>query len=150
MNIDRLFAAVWLVLCVVAGWLATGFVAEISYEPVGPGAFPLVLCILMAVCCLWLIARPGAATAWPARPVLARLALMIASLLAYALTFQWLGFAIATALLTAALGRLFGGSWRVCLVAGILLGGALYLVFDRVLDVTLPAGLLAPLTGDEA
>ena len=46
---DRILGAV----CVVAGagmaWAAQDYAAAISYEPVGPRAFPLLLSVLMAI-----------------------------------------------------------------------------------------------------
>ena len=65
--------------------------------------------------------------------------------LAYAVLFQWLGFVIATALMTLPVGRVFGGTWRQCAVAGVALGVSFFLLFDRVFDVILPAGLLSVL-----
>ncbi|MCT9070195.1 tripartite tricarboxylate transporter TctB family protein [Cupriavidus gilardii] len=142
MNSDRVFAIAWLLLSVAAGWVATAFTAEFSYEPVGPRAFPLLLCVLMALCSVWLLLFPGPRVAWPERRGVIRLAIMVLTLLAYALVFQWLGFAIATALLTIVLGRLFGGGWRACVATGAVMGISLFFLFDRWLEVTLPIGSL--------
>ncbi|UXC38794.1 tripartite tricarboxylate transporter TctB family protein [Cupriavidus gilardii] len=142
MNSDRVFAIAWLLLSAAAAWVATGFIAEFSYEPVGPRAFPLLLCVLMALCSVWLLLFPGPRVAWPERRGTMRLAIMVLALLAYALVFQWLGFAIATALLTIVLGRLFGGGWRACVVTGAVMGISLFFLFDRWLEVTLPIGSL--------
>ena len=38
------------------------------------------------------------------------------------------------------IGRFFGGTWGKLVIGGALLGVSLYLLFDRVLDVTLPLG----------
>ena len=142
MNSDRVFAIAWLLLSAAAAWVATGFTAEFSYEPVGPRAFPLLLCVLMALCSIWLLVFPGPKVAWPERGGAFRLAVMVAALMAYALVFQWLGFAIATALLTIVLGRLFGGGWMACVATGALMGISLFFLFDRWLEVTLPIGTL--------
>lgn len=142
MNSDRVFAIAWLLLSAAAGWVASGFTAEFSYEPVGPRAFPLLLCVLMALCSVWLLAFPGAKVAWPDRRGAMRLVIMVVALLAYALVFQWLGFAIATALLTIVLGRLFGGNWPACVTTGAVMGISLFFLFDRWLEVTLPIGSL--------
>lgn len=142
MNSDRAFAIAWLVLSAAAGWVASGFTAEFSYEPVGPRAFPLLLCVLMALCSVWLLVFPGPKVAWPERRGTVRLVIMVVALLAYALVFQWLGFAIATALLTIVLGRLFGGSWLACVATGAVMGICLFFLFDSWLEVTLPIGSL--------
>ena len=47
-----------------------------------------------------------------------------------------------SALMTVPIARLFGGSWKQGVITGLAMGVVLYLVFDRLLDVVLPAGLL--------
>ena len=64
----------------------------------------------------------------------------MAFLLAYALTFELLGFPLATALMAFGVGKLFGGSSKACLISGIALGALLYVLFDLLLDVPLPLG----------
>ena len=44
-------------------------------------------------------------------------------------------------------GMAFGGSLRNCLIGGVGLGIGLFFLFDRVLDVILPTGLLAFVLG---
>ncbi|HEX6361316.1 MAG TPA: tripartite tricarboxylate transporter TctB family protein, partial [Albitalea sp.] len=74
-------------------------------------------------------------------------ALCAFAVLAYALLFQWLGFALATALMAVPVGLAFGGSARQSLAAGAGLGLALFLLFDKALDVVLPTGVLAFVLG---
>ncbi len=74
-------------------------------------------------------------------------ALCAGAVLAYALLFQMLGFPLATALMAVPVGMAFGGTWKQALTGGAALGLALYLLFDKVLDVVLPAGPLAALLG---
>jgi putative tricarboxylic transport membrane protein len=71
-----------------------------------------------------------------------RIALLVALVAGYALLFQWLGFVIATALMVIAVGRLFGGTWRNCVIGGVSMGVLFFLLFDKVLDVVLPLGIL--------
>jgi putative tricarboxylic transport membrane protein len=44
-------------------------------------------------------------------------------------------------------GIAFGGSWRQSLAGGAGLGLALYVLFDKLLDVVLPTGLLSIVLG---
>ena len=74
-------------------------------------------------------------------------ALCAGAVLAYAMLFQWLGFALATALMALPVGMAFGGSWKQSLAGGTGLGLVLYLLFDKLLDVVLPTGPLAALLG---
>jgi putative tricarboxylic transport membrane protein len=128
-------------------WTAQDYAAAISYEPVGPRAFPLLLAAGLGLSGLWLVLRPSAGTETfrgvPWKPN----ALCAAALLVYALLLQWLGFPLATALMAVPVGMAFGGGWKQSLIGGAALGGLLYLLFDKLLDVVLPAGPLATLLG---
>ncbi|MEK8087887.1 tripartite tricarboxylate transporter TctB family protein [Aquabacterium sp. A3] len=149
---DRALGLVCLILSVGMAWMAWGYEAPISYEPVGPAAFPLLLAAMMGVLSLWLMLRPGAQhtasgpathapALWgPASPKVLKLAAVMA---VYAITFQWLGFVVATALMTVGVSRIFGGTWRQSTLTGLGLGVALFLIFDRLFDVILPAGWLS-------
>ena len=52
---------------------------------------------------------------------------------------------VATTLMTVPVGMAFGGTWRQTLAGGAALGLVLFLLFDKVLDVVLPVGLLGGL-----
>ena len=144
---DRVLGAVCVVASAAMAWAAQDYAAAISYEPVGPRAFPLLLAGGLGLSGLWLVLRPTAgAEAFRGVPWKAT-ALCAAAVLVYALLFQWLGFPLATALMALPVGMAFGGSWKQSLTGGAALGGVLYLLFDKVLDVVLPAGPLASLLG---
>ncbi|MGS5087859.1 tripartite tricarboxylate transporter TctB family protein [Hydrogenophaga sp. A37] len=144
---DRLLGAVCVVASAAMAWAAQDYAAAISYEPVGPRAFPLLLAGGLGLSGLWLVLRPTAgAEAFrgvPWKPT----ALCAAAVLTYALLFQWLGFALATALMAVPVGMAFGGSWKQSLAGGATLGLVLFLLFDKLLDVVLPAGPLASILG---
>jgi putative tricarboxylic transport membrane protein len=144
---DRVLGAVCVVASAVMAWAAQDYAAAISYEPVGPRAFPLLLACGLGLSGLWLVLKPGAgAEAFrgvPWKPT----ALCAGAVLAYALLFQWMGFSLATAVMSVPVGMAFGGSWKQALIGGAALGVVLYLMFDKLLDVTLPAGPLAAILG---
>lgn len=95
----------------------------------------------MLVCSVLLLLRRPDAITWPGRRVLQRLLTMVVALGIYAWGFEWLGFPLATALLTAVFGLLFGATLPAAGVAGVAMGIALWYVFDALLDVTLPLGV---------
>ncbi|MEQ1963535.1 tripartite tricarboxylate transporter TctB family protein [Xenorhabdus khoisanae] len=137
---DRIFAVIWLVLCgigLVIGW---GIHSEYSYEPLGPRPFPIAIISLMAFCALLLLFKKPDPIQWPAIQVLRRLVLLIASLVIYAWSFEWLGFPLATTLLTISVALLFNATLPAAIISGIFLGISLFFAFDRLLDVTLPVG----------
>ncbi|MBX3656938.1 MAG: tripartite tricarboxylate transporter TctB family protein [Ramlibacter sp.] len=144
---DRLLGAVCVVLGAGMAWSAQAYTAPISYEPVGPRAFPLLLAGLMAAAGVWLVVRPSPQGQTARMPQLKQLALAVAAVFVYAGLFEALGFPLATALMALPVGMAFGGSWKQALAGGIGLGLVLYLLFDKVLDVVLPSGLLSIVLG---
>ena len=137
---DRIFAAVWLVFSVAVAWLAWRIEAPFSYEPIGPRSYPILLAVAMAACSAWLFVRPSPEPDWPRAGGAGKAAILVGVFLAYALLFEWLGFPLATAIATMAIGRLFGGGWGGLAIGGLALGGGLWFFFDKLLDVTLPLG----------
>lgn len=139
---DRIFAAVWLVVCAAIAWLAWQIEAPFSYEPIGPRAYPLLLTGIMAASAAWLLVKPDREPDWPRGALRVKAFLLLVGFLAYAMFFEWLGFPVATVLATMVIGRLFDGGWRDSAIAGVALGGGLWYFFDKLLDVTLPLGRL--------
>ncbi len=156
---DRILGLLCLALAAAMAWAAHGYAAEISYEPVGPRAFPTLLAAVLALAGLWLALRPTWAAAPAPVPVPGAaqdathggvglpLALTVGAMLAYALLFQWLGFVLATALMTVPVGRCFGGRPLPLLATGLGLGLGLFFLFDKVFDVILPTGVLSFVLG---
>ena len=144
---DRILGAVCVVVAVAMAVAAQGYAPPFSYEPVGPRAFPRLLAVLLAIGGAWLVWRPtlagGAFRITGARwIVFSAIAVVV-----YTLIFQTLGFPIATALMAVPVGMAFGGSWKQSLVGGVGLGLGLWFLFDRLLDVVLPTGLLSAVLG---
>ena len=144
---DRILGAV----CIVAGagmaWTAVDYAAPISYEPVGPRAFPLLLASLMALAGAWLVVKPGLHAFALSRQQFKPIAWALVAVFAYAVLFETLGFPVATALMAMPVGMAFGGSWKQALAGGVVMGLAFFFLFDKLLDVVLPTGLLSFLLG---
>jgi len=142
---DRILGIFALVLAAFITWGGWDIEAPFSYEPVGPRAFPLLLALIIGLCGLWLVYKGGNAVEPNAPGANGRILMMVAYAAIYALLFQWLGFIVATALMTVVVGRLFGGGWGKCAVGGVVMGVLFFFLFDRALDVVLPAGILGGL-----
>ena len=119
MTSDRVLGILAVLMGAGMAAMSWGYVAQVEYEPVGPRAFPLLLAGLIALCGLFVVL--------------------------YAVLFQLLGFVIATALMSIPVGRIFGGTMKQSVLTGIGMGLVLFVVFDTLLDVVLPAGILKPL-----
>ncbi|HYG07276.1 MAG TPA: tripartite tricarboxylate transporter TctB family protein [Stenotrophomonas sp.] len=146
--LQRVWAGAWLLACVGLALMAWRYQPAFSYEPVGPRAYPLLCLGLMALGLAWLLARPPALEVDPHAPpmglrLLRKIVLCMAVLLGYAALFERLGFIAASTLAGSVLARLTGGRAWPSLGAGVAMGIGLYLLFDRLLDVPLPRGVLA-------
>lgn len=112
------FAGIWLLLCIGGLFVAWQIHSEYSYEPVGPRPFPVGIVGLMLLCSVALLLRHPDTVEWPPRRTLQRLLVMVIVLLMYAWGFEWLGFPIATALLTMVIGILFNASLPAAGISG--------------------------------
>ncbi len=119
-----------------------GLEAPFAYEPVGPRAFPLMLAAIIGLCGLRLVIKGGGDVEPNQAGATPRIIGMIGLVFIYALSFQWLGFIIATTVISTLVGRLFDGSWLKASVGSLAMSIFLFFLFDRGLDVVLPAGLL--------
>ncbi|AAY90722.1 tripartite tricarboxylate transporter TctB family protein [Pseudomonas protegens] len=147
MLVQRLFAAVLLLACAGLALMAWPYQAAFSYEPVGPRAFPLLMLGLMGLALLYMLFRPAPIKHSEEEPpldrqTLTKIALCVALLLVFAGAFEPLGFIVASILIGVPMARLYGGRWLPSLVIICLLSVGLYWLFDRVMDVPLPLGLL--------
>ncbi|MFO3670675.1 hypothetical protein BS643_11350 [Pseudomonas protegens] len=147
MLVQRLFAAVLLLACAGLALMAWPYQAAFSYEPVGPRAFPLLMLGLMGLALLYMLFRPAPIKHSEEEPpldrqTLTKIALCVALLLVFAGAFEPLGFIVASVLIGVPMARLYGGRWLPSLVIICLLSVGLYWLFDRVMDVPLPLGLL--------
>ena len=144
MNIERWFSGLLALAAIGLLTLAWGYTAPIAYDPIGPRPYPMLILSLLALGCIYLVVRPSTLThalnLGYTKAILQNIGLCMAFLLAYALTFELLGFPLATALMAFGVGKLFGGSSKACLISGIALGALLYVLFDLLLDVPLPLG----------
>jgi len=142
---DRVLGVFALVLAAFLTAFGYGLEAPFAYEPVGPRAFPLLLAFIIALCGLRLVVKGGNPVEPNPAGANTRILIMIGLLAVYALMFQWLGFVIATAAMTTLVGRLFGGAWVRCVIGGVVMSVFFFLLFDKVLDVVLPTGILGDL-----
>lgn len=146
-TIQRIFALVLLLACAGLAVMAWPYQAPFSYEPVGPRAYPLLMLGLMSLALLYMLFRPTPIVHSEDEPELDRatlkkIAICIGLLLVFAGTFEPLGFILASILIGVPMALLYGGRLLPSVVIVVLMSIALYVLFDRVMDVPLPLGLL--------
>ncbi|MEO7242774.1 MAG: tripartite tricarboxylate transporter TctB family protein [Variovorax sp.] len=144
---DRVLGVACVVVAAGMAWAAQDYAPPFSYEPVGPRAFPRLLAGLLALAGLWLAFKPTLDGSAFRVAGIRSVALCALAVVVYASLFQTLGFPVATAAMSVPIGMAFGGTWKQSLIAGIGLGLGLYFLFDKLLDVVLPTGLLRFLLG---
>jgi len=147
LSIQRIFASVLLLACIGLALMAWPYQAAFSYEPVGPRAFPLLMLGLMGLALLYLLFRPTPIVHSDEDPQLDRetlqkIGICVGLLLVFAGTFEPLGFILSSILIGVPMARLYGGRWLPSVVITSLMAIGLYLLFDKVMDVPLPLGLL--------
>lgn len=144
--VDRIFALVVLAVVAAYGYIAfTAIRAPFQYDPLGPEAWPRLLAVVAALCCLGLLLRPDPDPAWGSWPALRRLALSAGGLLLYILAFEPLGFIVSTTLFCAGLAWFTGARPLPALLFGLVIGVGGYFLCSDLLLLNVPAGRLLPL-----
>ena len=113
-----------------------------------PGFFPFVAAVILVVLCgiLFILAFLGRSQGAEAFGELWRPAILIAGLFVYSVVLDSLGYVITTIILAAVVLRVLDTkTWWKLAVISVALSIGTYLLFDRLLDVSLPAGILAGL-----
>ncbi|WP_022728292.1 tripartite tricarboxylate transporter TctB family protein [Fodinicurvata sediminis] len=135
---DRIVGLVILASAIWYGVTAGTYEASFG-DPLGPAAFPVMLSVPVAVLSLFLLIRPDANPDWARGAALLRQVAAICILVSYALLLERLGFLFVTFLAVALLGRLLGSQWGKSAVSGAVISLVLFVAFDQVLGLPLPA-----------
>ena len=140
MTADRWLGAGLIALGGWAFWVAWGLQVPFAADPLGPTPFPATVALVVALCGLGMVLRPVLGFARPER--LAAPPLLVATMVAYALLMVPLGFMVATALMATAVAWLFGARPSAALGVGVVTAVLLWLLFDKLLDLPLPRGIV--------
>ena len=162
MTMNRIVAGVFIALGLAVVFNAFGFYVPYQYEPLGPKAMPYLVGALLVLCGLRLLVVPSSASkaSLAATPEIVpeteskvvpaaesvssgwRQILCAGILLAYALSYESLGFVVATGFLGCSLAWLCGARLAWCFGVGVGLSLAGHLVLVAALGLQLPLGLL--------
>ncbi|AVX06055.1 hypothetical protein MXMO3_03552 (plasmid) [Maritalea myrionectae] len=142
--LDRIFASAIAIVAVAYTLLAfTVIKAPFQYDPLGPESWPRILGIAAIFCCALLLIKPDAQKEMVARSTLARLLVLIGLLSGYAYAFEPMGFIPATFFFCAALSSFLGARVIYATVFALLASVGGYALCAVLLDLNLPAGILA-------
>ncbi len=139
--IDRLFGVFLLLLGLFFVWGGNQLEVPFSYDPLGPKFFPMVAGGLLSILAVMAIVQ-AKHVQFPAKNTMIKTALIVILLIGYQLTFHGLGFLLATAILVFSISRIFAGTPKQALGAGVGVSAVVYLIFNTLLDVPLPVGTI--------
>jgi putative tricarboxylic transport membrane protein len=139
---DRITGAILLALAAAFGLHARSFRTNFLTDPLGPQAWPMMLAGLLALLSVYLLVRPDSGAVWPKRVVLLRQLVLVAALVGYALVLEPVGFVASTFLIVGFMALLLGARWWQAGLTGVASSLALYLLFNSVLGLPLPGGIL--------
>lgn len=136
---DRIAGVILLALAI---WF---FVQAGSYkvgfgDPAGPALFPRVVVVPTGLFALFMSLKPDPDPVWFRWPHALGQVATVVILLVYPMLIEPLGFPLSTTLGAALLARILGGSWLASVVSGLAMGFGLFLLFDIVFGLPLPAG----------
>ncbi len=149
MSVDRAFG---IFLLLVGAYVIYGGLAlevPFSYDPLGPKTFPVILGILLSALSVFIIAKPEKAH-FPEGATRLNTVFIVVLLVVYSSSFNYLGFLLSTALLVFFISKIFQGTTKQALGSAVGVSLSVYALFGILLEVPLPAGILAPLFGGAA
>lgn len=140
---DRVFGMFMLILAVAYGWEATQFPEPFGgSESVGPETFPIILSFLLGISAIYMMLRPDPDEAWPVMPMMLELIGIVLAILAFAWAIEPLGFIPAAVAIVTYLAWRMGAEIKKSLIIGVTSSVAIFLIFNNVLELALPLGLL--------
>lgn len=136
--IGRIFGAA--IFVIAALYLNASLTYEASFgDPLGPRAFPLILAIPALVGSASLVAFPGTSEVFAQRERLIVQLGAVICLFAFVFLLERLGFLLSTAGMVTVLALLMQARPLAACVLGVTVSPALWLLFDGILDLPLPA-----------
>lgn len=145
---DRVFGLLMLALAVAYGWGAQQFSEPFGGgEAVGPRTFPTILAVVLAACSLYLIVRPDPGNPWPKGRTALEMLIAVAVLIAYTLILEPVGFIVATMLAIGTLCWRMGAPPLRAYLSGLIGGIVVFALFNYLLELPLPWGVLAFVEG---
>lgn len=138
---DRKYAIVMLVLSVI--YCASALSLDADFNPVNEKFYPFVLSVLMIVSSIGLFIWPSPhTTSWPKGRNVRKIGITFCAILAYCFVLQKVGFIITASVLMGICMWVFEAKRRWIAPVSIITAISFYVVFDRLLGLNLPAGLL--------
>ena len=138
---DRKYALVMLILSIV--YCASALLLDADFDPVNEKFYPFVLSILMILSSIGLFIWPSPqTTSWPKGRNVQKIGLTFCAILVYCFVLHKIGFIISASVLMGICMWVFEAKRKWIIPVSIVTAIIFYIVFDRLLGLNLPAGLL--------
>lgn len=138
---DRILGVLLLLVAIAYGIIASGYRVRFG-DPLGPSIFPLLLAFPVGLLSLVLIFRPGPEPLWVRGRGLLRQVATVGVLVVYIFLLEPVGFIVTTTVAVFLLALLLAAPpWRAVLT-GAITSLVLYFVFNNLLGLPLPGGIL--------
>ena len=116
---------------------------DTDFDPENEKFYPLALSIGMIGMSVLLLIFPSDKTAtWPGWQQIKQIAFLVLVILVYSLALAHVGFLILASVLMGACMWLFGAKPKWIAPTSVIVSISFYVVFDRILGLNLPAGIL--------
>ena len=138
---DRKYAIVMLVLSII--YCVSAFLLDADFEAVNEKFYPFVLSVLMIASSIGLFFMPSPhTTSWPKGRNVQKIGVTFCAILVYSLVLHKIGFIISATVLMGICMWVFESRRKWIAPVSIVTAICFYVVFDRLLGLNLPAGLL--------
>ena len=138
---DRKYAIVMLVSSIT--YCASALLLDADFDPVNEKFYPFVLSVLMIVSSIGLFIWPSPhTTSWPRWRNVQKIVLTSCAILVFCFVLQKVGFIISAGVLMGICMWVFEAKRKWIVPVSIVTAISFYIVFDRLLGLNLPAGLL--------
>jgi len=139
---DRKYAIVMLVLSII--YCAAALLLDTDFNPVNEKFYPFVLSVLMILSSIGLFIWPSPhTTSWPKGRNVRKIGLTFFAILVFCFVLQKIGFIISAGVLMGICMWVFEAKRKWIVPVSIVTAISFYVVFDRLLGLNLPAGLLS-------
>jgi putative tricarboxylic transport membrane protein len=139
---DRKYAIVMLVLSII--YCAAALLLDADFNPVNEKFYPFVLSVLMIVSSIGLFIWPSPhMTSWPRGKNVIKIGITFCAILVYCFVLHKIGFIISAGVLMGICMWVFEAKRKWIVPVSIVTSVSFYIVFDRLLGLNLPVGLLS-------